>query len=190
MKGRSWGSFWSCCRLACIAGSCGVAVNAAVVQAQRVASNAPTGVSMAASFAEPSQGRRDDPPGRRRQGGTRALRIASSAGGMLLGIVAGATTAVRVLPTDCNCDDPGLRELVYGGFVGSAIGAAVGAAAPELGSSCSLDKRFGRGLAGAGAGAALGFFLGGGMRIRMSEATLYLIPLGSVGGAIAAMGKC
>lgn len=117
-----------------------------------------------------------------------AIRLATAVGGTLLGIVVGATAGYQLFPHDCNCDDPGLDQLVYGGLVGSSFGAALGAAIPRLGSVCSLNQRIGRTLAGATAGGVLAFLVAGGL--FQSGSTLIAIPVLSVAGALGSLGRC
>jgi uncharacterized membrane protein YoaK (UPF0700 family) len=51
--------------------------------------------------------------------------------GFVLGAVAGALVGVllgRLLPENCNCDDPHLVQVVYGFFGGAILGAVLGVA--------------------------------------------------------------
>ena len=114
-----------------------------------------------------------------------ATRLGASAGGLLAGAIVGGFVGYNVLPHTCNCDDPGLDQIIYGALAGGALGAAFGAAYPRLQSKCTLQERFRRSLIGAGIGAAAGLLLSG-----RSEAILMLGPAGSVGGALVGLGHC
>ena len=116
------------------------------------------------------------------------LRILTSVGGGLVGGIAGAYAGYNVLPHTPNGDDPGLIELVQGFVAGVAVGAALGASAPQLQSVCSFGKRFGRSLLGAGVTATALYVASGG--VRGDGAVVLLVPVGSVGGSLAALGRC
>jgi hypothetical protein len=117
-----------------------------------------------------------------------AIRLVSSVGGAGLGIIAGGFLGYHLIPHCTGCEDPGLDAIVYGSFIGSAIGAAFGAARPDLYSVCPFKARFQRTLLGAGAGAAAMFILGGGL--SQNESSLILVPVGSIGGSLASLGRC
>ena len=117
-----------------------------------------------------------------------AIRLVSSVGIAGLGIIAGGFLGYHLIPHCTGCEDPGLDAIVYGSFIGSAIGAAFGAARPDLYSVCPFRRRFQRTLLGASAGAAAMFILGGGL--SKNESSLILVPAGSVGGALASLGRC
>ena len=91
----------------------------------------------------------------------------------------------RVLPHDCNCDDPGLDALIYGGLAGMTIGAAFGAALPNLGSVCSFETRLGRSLLGAALFAGAAYAVAGN-----GESVVMAVPVGAVGGSLAMLGRC
>lgn len=115
-------------------------------------------------------------------------RLLGAVGGTVIGTIAGAYAGYNILPHTPNGDDPGLIELVEGALVGGVVGAAFGASAPGLQSSCSFKTRFARSLLGAGAIAATVFFVGGGP--NGDGSIVLLVPAGSVGGSLAALGRC
>ena len=117
-----------------------------------------------------------------------AIRLISSVGVAGLGIIAGGFLGYHLIPHCTGCEDPGLDAIVYGSFIGSAIGAAFGAARPDLYSICPFKERLERTVIGAGVGAAAMFILGGGL--SRNESSLILVPVGSVGGALASLGRC
>src|SRR5687768_8951586 len=117
-----------------------------------------------------------------------AARLGGAVGGLLVGTVVGGYAGYQILPHCGGCEDPGLEQMVYGAFIGQAAGAAIGAALPRLGSSCSRQQRLQRSAIGAAAGGLLGFLLGGGL--DLSENSLILVPVGSVAGALGALGRC
>lgn len=121
---------------------------------------------------------------RRHVGGT---RLFTAVGGVLAGTFVGGVVGYRVLPHDCNCDDPGLDATVYGAFAGMVVGAALAGSAPDLGSVCSFQTRFGRSLAGAALTATAAYFVAGG---RGNGGSLIAVPLGAIGGSLAGLGRC
>ena len=114
-----------------------------------------------------------------------AIRLVSSVGAAGLGIVAGGFLGYHLLPHCNGCEDPGLDAIVYGSFVGAALGAAFGAARPNLRSVCQFKTRLQRTLIGAGAGAGGVFLLSG-----LNETSLFLVPVGAIGGSLAGLGRC
>ena len=114
-------------------------------------------------------------------------RFGSALLGGLLGIVAGALVGSQLPPHDCQCDDPGLDEFVFGAFAGSVAGAALGASLPDLGSVCAFGDRFTRSLPGAAATATAAYFVSGG---RRSGGPLIAVPVGAIGGSLAGLGRC
>lgn len=116
---------------------------------------------------------------------THPLPIRAFAGG--LGWIAGAFIGAYVLyhtqSHDCGCDDPGLQQVVVGGFAGGLLGAALGAAAPDLDSRCSFGTRFGRGFFGSLAGSVVGLLPNSGF-------ILLAVPILSVTGATLAESRC
>ena len=117
-----------------------------------------------------------------------AIRLASSVGAAGVGVIAGAFLGYHMLPHCTGCEDPGLEAIIYGSFVGATIGAALGAAGPNLGSVCRFRTRIRRTLLGAGAGAGAMFILGGGL--SQSETSVFLVPVGAIGGSLASLGRC
>jgi hypothetical protein len=114
-------------------------------------------------------------------------RAGSAILGGLIGIIAGAFVGAHVPAHDCQCDDPGLDEFVFGAFAGSIAGAALGASLPDLGSVCAFDERFTRSLLGAAVTATAAYFVSGG---RRSGGPLIAVPVGAVGGSLAGFGRC
>jgi len=105
-----------------------------------------------------------------------------------LGWIAGAyivgSASYEIRPHHCQCDDPGLAELIQGAVVGGALGAALGAAGPDLGTQCSLKTRIGRSLVGAIAGTAIGL-------LPYTEgAGVITVPVFTVVGATIAERRC
>jgi hypothetical protein len=144
-------------------------------------------------ISTPVSAQRNDPVGPRAGADTAmrphrnpgGARLFTSVSGVVVGAVAGAVIGYRVLPHECGCDDPGLDAIVYGGLAGMTIGAALGAAAPNLGSVCSFETRLGRSLLGAVLFAGAAYVASG-----EGEAILMAIPVGAVGGSLAALGRC
>jgi hypothetical protein len=114
-------------------------------------------------------------------------RFGSAMLGGLIGIIAGAFVGAHVPAHDCQCDDPGLDEFVYGAFAGSVAGAALGASVADLGSVCAFDTRFTRSLVGSAVTATAAYFVAGG---RGSGGTLIAVPVGAIGGSLAGLGRC
>jgi hypothetical protein len=105
------------------------------------------------------------------------LRMLLGVGSAFGGAYAGALTTLALPHSDCNCDDPGLREAIVGAMVGSVLVPAVVSAIPELSSECSFARRTGIGILGGVAGAAIGGVLGA------SVAPGGGVVVGYVGGA-------
>ena len=104
-------------------------------------------------------------------------RVGLGGAGVILGGLGGGLLGYLVLPhSDCNCDDPGLREYVIGAAVGGAVGAALAAAIPTQRSDCSYGRRAVYGLLGAVAGGALGV-------VAPDDQRVVFIPLGAAVGA-------
>ena len=118
----------------------------------------------------------------------RAIRLASSTGGFVFGMVLGGYSGLQLVPEDSQSDKPQVDALVIGGAIGGAIGAGLGAAFLDLSSSCTFDKRFVRSLVGAGIGTGALFLAGGGLE-RGGKAAFY-VPLGAIAGSLGTMGRC
>jgi hypothetical protein len=112
--------------------------------------------------------------------------------GWIGGAIVGAYVWYQIRPHDCSCDDPGLEQIIEGGFGGGALGAAFGAAAPELDSRCSFKTRIARGLLGSLAGTAIGLLAGsdGGNSVERYNAAAIAVPVLSVSGATLAVWRC
>lgn len=111
-------------------------------------------------------------------------RVGFGAAGAGLGGLGAGLLGYALLPhSDCDCDDPGLREFVIGAAVGTVAGAALAAALPKQRSQCSYGKRVAYGVLGALAGGALGF-------IPRGNARAIVIPLGAAIGAGVSSGFC
>ena len=117
-----------------------------------------------------------------------AIRLGTAVGGAALGFVVGGFAGYNILPHRCQCDDPGLDELILGALVGSAAGAALGAALPSLNSVCAFDQRLKRTIVGGLGAAALGFVFAGGL--NGAETTVFITPVLGVGGSLASLGHC
>jgi hypothetical protein len=112
------------------------------------------------------------------------VRVGLGAAGAGLGGLGAGLLGYALIPhSDCDCDDPGLREFVIGAAVGMVAGAALAAALPEQRSRCSYGKRVAYGVAGALAGGALGL-------IARGNARAIFIPLGAATGAGIWSGFC
>jgi hypothetical protein len=161
-----------------VAVALGSVLLAQAAHAQRIDYRSRAGVSRPAPSIAASQS--DD--------NTTTIRLASSVGGLLAGVVAGGFAGYNLLPHTCECDDPGLDQLIYGAVVGGAVGAAFGAAYPSLGSVCTFEQRFKRSIVGAGAGALLALVATVGS--SSGDAIIFVAPVASVGGALGALGRC
>jgi hypothetical protein len=118
-----------------------------------------------------------------------AIRLATSSGGFVFGIVLGGFAGYETLKKNCQtCDKPQLDALVIGGAVGGSLGAALGAAFLDLSSVCAFDKRIVRTLVGAGLGASAFFVAGGGL--DRGGRSIFLVPIGAVGGSLGTLGHC
>lgn len=119
----------------------------------------------------------------------RAIRLASSTGGFMFGILLGGYTGSQLLARDCDdCEKPEMDALMIGGAIGGAIGAGLGAAFLELSSVCSFDKRLVRSMIGAGIGATTFWVAAGGLERGGKSA--FLVPIGAVAGSLGTMGRC
>lgn len=105
------------------------------------------------------------------------IRVLLGVGSAFGGAFAGAFAGLAVPAADCNCDDPGLREAVYGAMVGAIVVPALVSALPSMGSECSFAKRAGFGLIGGVVGAAFGGVAGAAIDRGAG------VPVGYVGGA-------
>ncbi len=111
-------------------------------------------------------------------------RAGAGAAGAAAGALGGGLAGYMLLPhSDCDCDDPGLREFVIGAAVGGVAGAALAAAMPRQRSRCSYGRRVMYGVVGALAGGALGLVAPGNSRA-------VFIPLGGGIGAGVASAIC
>lgn len=106
-----------------------------------------------------------------------------TAGAGLGGLGAGLLGYALLPHSDCDCDDPGLREFVIGAAVGMVAGAALAAALPKQRSQCSYGTRTVYGVVGALAGGVLGLIPRGNGRV-------ITIPLGAAIGAGVSSGFC
>ena len=78
------------------------------------------------------------------------LGLLGAASGAVIGALIGGT----IVPHhDCNCDDPGLDEVIISGAIGTILGAGLAAGAPRFESTCSAKARLALGLLGGAAGA-------------------------------------
>lgn len=111
-------------------------------------------------------------------------RVGLGAAGAGLGGLGAGLLGYALLPhSDCDCDDPGLREFVIGAAVGMMAGAALAAALPKQRSRCRYGRRVVYGLAGALAGGALGM-------IPHGDARVLFVPVGATIGAGVASAYC
>ena len=118
----------------------------------------------------------------------RAIRLATSTGGFVFGMVLGGYSGSQLLGKDYDSDKPQVDALVIGGAIGGAIGAGVGAAFLDLSSNCTFEKRLLRSLVGAGIGTGAVFAASGGLD-RGGHSVFY-VPLGAIAGSLGTMGRC
>ena len=118
-----------------------------------------------------------------------AIRLATSSGGFVFGILVGGFAGYETLKKDCTtCDKPQLDALVIGGAIGGAIGAGLGASFLDLSSVCAFDKRILRSMLGSAIGASALFVAAGGL--DRGGRTIFFVPIGAVGGSLGTLGKC
>ncbi len=111
-------------------------------------------------------------------------RVGLGAVGAGLGGLGAGLLGYALMPhSDCNCDDPGLREFVIGAAVGTVAGAALAAALPKQRSPCSYGSRVVYGVVGALAGGTLGL-------MAPKNGRAVTIPLGAAIGAGVSSGFC
>lgn len=111
-------------------------------------------------------------------------RVGLGAAGAGLGGLGAGLLGYALLPhSDCDCDDPGLREFVIGAAVGMMAGAALAAALPKQRSQCSYSRRTVYGVVGALAGGVLGL-------IPRGNGRAITVPLGAAIGAGVSSGFC
>lgn len=114
-------------------------------------------------------------------------RVATGSVGWFLGVVAGAYVASALPQHDCQCDDPGLDQALYGALIGSVVVSAAGAAHLSIRHSCSYVARFGRGLIGSLAGTVIAVAA---TVPVFSPAAVVALPVGASAGAAFAIGDC
>ncbi|MEO8194702.1 MAG: hypothetical protein ABI681_12695 [Gemmatimonadales bacterium] len=126
-------------------------------------------------------------PGEKPQIGS--IRLASSAGGFVFGLVVGGFSGYEMSSVDCtkSCRNSQNDALITGAAIGGAIGAALGAAFLDLKSICPFEKRLMRALIGSGIGASTLFIAARGWDRQRS---ISVIPIGAVGGSLATLGRC
>lgn len=111
-------------------------------------------------------------------------RAGAGTAGAVVGAFVGGLAGYRLLPhSDCDCDDPGLREFIIGAAVGGVAGAALAAAFPKQRSRCSYGRRVAYGVVGAVAGGTLGL-------VAPSDQRVIFVPLGAGTGAGLASAFC
>ncbi len=119
-----------------------------------------------------------------------SIRLASSSGGFMFGILLGGFTGYEIVSQRCdNCRNPTGDALVIGGTIGGALGAALGAAFLDLKSVCTFDKRITRTLIGSGIGAGSLFVAAGGLENRRGRSAFF-VPIGAIGGSLITLGRC
>lgn len=159
-----------------------VIAGASPMNAQRVASNSPVGVSRLV-FAET---RATDSASSIASSGEIAPAAVRAVAATSAGLVAGYIGAVfgARMSGSCSCDDPGLVGAIFGGLGGVALGSSLGAAAPGLGSICTLNERFARTLIGSVVGTVAG------IAAAQASRQILALPLLAVGGSVASLGRC
>ena len=119
-----------------------------------------------------------------------SIRLASSSGGFMFGLLLGGFTGYEIVSQRCeNCRTPTGDALVVGGAIGGALGAALGAAFLDLKSVCTFDKRIMRTLVGSGIGAGSLFVAAGGLKNRRGRSAFF-VPIGALGGSLGTLGRC
>jgi len=119
-----------------------------------------------------------------------SIRLASSSGGFMFGLLLGGFTGYEMVSQHCDhCRNPTGDALVVGGTIGGALGAALGAAFLDLKSVCTFDKRLMRTLLGAGVGAGTLFVAAGGLEHRRGRSAFF-VPIGAIGGSLGTLGRC
>jgi len=119
-----------------------------------------------------------------------SIRLASSSGGFMFGLLLGGFTGYEMVSQNCDhCRNPTGDALVVGGTIGGALGAALGAAFLDLQSVCTFDKRLMRTLLGSGIGASALFIAAGGLDNRRGRSAFF-VPIGAIGGSLGTLGKC
>jgi hypothetical protein len=177
--------------LAVVLGTAGLFPFADRLEAQRIPGGALTAsIEKVSGFhAQPFTG--DDPADLVAAGPTRRKvflpRAVAGLAGWLVGAVTGAYVASALPHHNCQCDDPGLEEVLYGILIGSVIGTAAGSAAPTVSARCQYGTRFGRALLGSAAGTLLG---GVATLPTVAPAALVVIPISAASGAALAIGNC
>ena len=95
-----------------------------------------------------------------------SVRTLLGIGGSFVGLVAGGAVGLALPRSPCNCEDPGLAQVLAGAAVGSIVVAGVAAAIPDMGSKYGFERRAATGVAvsaiGAVVGATIGALTGGG----------------------------
>jgi len=119
-----------------------------------------------------------------------SIRLASSSGGFMFGLLLGGFTGYEMVSQSCDhCRNPTGDALVIGGTIGGALGAALGAAFLDLKSVCTFDKRLMRALIGSGIGASTLFIASGGLDNRRGRSAFF-VPIGAIGGSLGTLGRC
>ena len=121
----------------------------------------------------------------------RAIRLASSSGGFMFGIVLGGFAGHELGNRNCtsNCRETTADALLTGAAIGGAIGAGLGAAFLNLRSVCAFDRRILRTLIGAAVGASALYAAGGGLEKRRGRSAFFT-PIGAIGGSLGTLGPC
>jgi hypothetical protein len=119
----------------------------------------------------------------------RSIRLASSSGGFIFGMVIGGFLGSQLLQQDHeNNKNAQIDALMIGGAIGGAAGAAFGTAFLDLSSVCSFGGRFARTVIGASAGGATLFFASGGL--KRGGRSAFFVPIGAVAGSLGSLGRC
>ena len=119
-----------------------------------------------------------------------SIRLASSSGGFMFGLLLGGFTGYEIVSQNCDhCRNPTGDALVIGGTIGGALGAALGAAFLDLRSVCTFDKRLMRTLIGSAIGAGSLFVAAGGLEHRRGRSAFF-VPIGAIGGSLGTLGRC
>lgn len=122
----------------------------------------------------------------------RAIRLASSSGGFMFGIVLGGFAGHELGSRNCSgksCRETTADALLTGAAIGGAAGAGLGAAFLNLRSVCAFDRRILRTLIGAAVGASALYAAGGGLEKRRGRSAFFT-PIGAIGGSLGTLGPC
>ena len=115
------------------------------------------------------------------------VRVYDSAVGSGVGGAIGALIGYQISYDRRPTDGDVFNATPYSALLGFVIGAGIGAAS-DVNNDCRFGKRFSRSLLGAGIGATAAFILSG--ALHNTASLMAAVPVGAVGGSVAALGRC